>query len=168
MKTIFLILGSNIGDRLYYLENSLVQISRYIGDIKSKSHVYTTVPWGFKAESDFLNMAIKVETLLSATEVLQQCLSIEKFMGRKDRTSPQYKSRTIDIDILFYEDEIINTDTLTVPHPKLQERNFVLVPLSDIYPQGIHPVLHKTILELYDECKDTQTVSKYKSMLEQH
>jgi len=153
MNRIFLGLGTNLGDRRKNLRTAIEKITENIGEIKSASSVYETDPWGFKSENKFLNMVFEVNTTLKPSGVLGRILMIESLMGRT-REGKEYKSRIIDIDILFYNDRILAKKALTVPHQGIHERRFVLEPLCEIAPGYIHPVLKKSIRDLLLECKD--------------
>jgi 2-amino-4-hydroxy-6-hydroxymethyldihydropteridine diphosphokinase len=158
-KTAFIGLGTNIGDREGNLKRVLENISLSAGDVISFSGIYKTGPWGFSSENLFLNMVLKLRTRLKPVDLLKQLLKIEILMGRV-RGAEKYSSRIIDIDILLYESDVINKPYLKVPHPLIQERKFVLVPLCDIAPEMIHPVLKKTFASLLKECKDESFVKK--------
>lgn len=152
MTKIYLHTGSNIGDRMANLELANDYIEALIGHIDQKSNVYETAAWGLKDQDDFLNQALEVTTNLSPEEVLGQIKFIENKMGRV-----RYKKwgrRLIDIDILFFDLRIIQEERLKIPHPFLQDRNFVLAPLVEIIPDFIHPVLQKSIAQIYAESED--------------
>ena len=152
MNKIYLHLGSNVGDRKKILNEALTAIDRAIGNIKSKSSVYETEPWGLKDQENFLNLAVFVESKLSLDEVFNLTKSIEQDLGTGKEK--KWGPRSLDIDILYYNDDIVNTDKLTIPHANLYQRNFVLIPLMEIAGDLIDPVEGKTIEELYDECHD--------------
>ncbi|MGA3012700.1 MAG: 2-amino-4-hydroxy-6-hydroxymethyldihydropteridine diphosphokinase [Bacteroidales bacterium] len=156
---LYLLLGSNLGDKKKNLDDALEIINKRIGLVSKTSSLYETEPWGFTSEDYFLNMAAKVDTLLSPEEVLQQVNNIELDCGRK-RQGMGYESRTIDIDILFYDDLILATSALTIPHPHIEERRFVLVPLNEIAKDLIHPGSRNTITELMLTCHDSKKVMK--------
>ena len=158
-KTAFLSIGSNLGNRRLLLQKAIFQIGKIAGEIRQVSAVYETPSWGFEGE-DFLNACLELQTLLTAEELLAKLLSIETEFGRKRNESGSYQSRTLDIDIIYYEKEIINTKNLTVPHPKLQDRKFILKPLADITPQFYHPIFNKDTRNLLQECKDKSTLTK--------
>jgi 2-amino-4-hydroxy-6-hydroxymethyldihydropteridine diphosphokinase len=158
---VFLGLGTNLGDREAYLNKAIEFIGKSVGRIDSFSDIYETEPWGFQSENNFLNMVIKVHTDLKPAVLMKKLLRIEEQLGRI-RDSREYKSRTIDIDILLYSNLIINNSDLTIPHPMIQDRKFVLVPLCDIAPKMIHPVLNKAFVELLKECRDQREVKKFK------
>lgn len=158
-KTAFLSIGSNLGNRRLLLQKAIFQIGKIAGEIRQVSAVYETPSWGFEGE-DFLNACLELQTLLTAEELLAKLLSIETEFGRERNESGSYQSRTLDIDIIYYEKEIINTKNLTVPHPKLQDRKFILKPLADITPQFYHPIFNKDTRNLLQECKDKSTLTK--------
>jgi 2-amino-4-hydroxy-6-hydroxymethyldihydropteridine diphosphokinase len=147
-----LLLGSNLGNKKKYLTDALVQIERSVGKIILQSSLYDTDPWGNSNQDTFLNQAICIETGHSAELLLQNILHIEKMLGRN--RSEKWEARIIDIDILLFNSEVINIPGLSIPHPFMHERRFVLVPLVEIAHHFIHPVLQKPIAELLHECQD--------------
>jgi 2-amino-4-hydroxy-6-hydroxymethyldihydropteridine diphosphokinase len=161
MKKAFLGLGSNLGNREENLQKAKISIEESIGSIVSASSVYETEPWGFKSDNEFLNMVICVETGLSPSGLLGRILMIESQLGRI-RYKTEYSSRNIDIDILLYNNEIVDEAALKIPHPEMQDRKFVLIPICEIAPELIHPVLNKSIKSLLKSCKDNRSVRKYK------
>lgn len=150
---IFLLLGSNLGNRLQNLSDA----RNKIGGIVASSSVYMTGAWGNTTQPDFLNQAIQIETQLNPDELLSRLLMIEIEMGRV--RIEKWGPRVIDIDILFYNDVIVNTKSLTLPHPEIQNRRFALAPLAEI-TDLTHPIFEKTIRQLLDECKDTLEVRR--------
>ncbi|MCX6249880.1 MAG: 2-amino-4-hydroxy-6-hydroxymethyldihydropteridine diphosphokinase [Bacteroidetes bacterium] len=161
-KEVYLLLGSNLGDRHRILEEAKTAIKLRLGRIATCSSIYETGPWGFTAEHLFLNQVIRIETVLNPENLLRTIMDIEEIFGRK-RNEQSYESRTLDIDILFYADEIIKSEGLTIPHPLIPDRKFVLIPLAEIAPNLIHPVSGKTINVLLKECEDPLKVSSLQS-----
>ena|SRR5664279_2276057 len=160
MKIIYLGIGTNLGNREENLGQAVTRIEEYIGPVLKSSSIYETSPWGFESNEEFLNMVVKVETKLIPSGLLGRLLMIESLLGRV-RGEKHYSSRLIDIDILLYGDLIVEEESLTIPHPLLHERKFVMVPLCEIAPDIIHPVFGKTLGELLEECKDDSEVKKY-------
>jgi 2-amino-4-hydroxy-6-hydroxymethyldihydropteridine diphosphokinase len=150
INTAYLLLGSNIGDRNGFLSLAIELIDKEAGKIVSQSSLYNTSPWGITHQEDYLNQAICIETSFSAHELLTTILDIEKKIGRT--RIKKWEARTIDIDILFFNYDIINTNTLTIPHPYLHQRRFALQPMAEIEGEYIHPVLNKSVLLLLSEC----------------
>lgn len=148
----YLLVGGNLGDKEENLLTASTWIKSRIGDIKEQSSIYETDAWGVTDQPSFLNQVIGIETDLSAFEVLDEIQEIELLMGRKRKR--KWGERIIDIDILFYENEIIETQRLTIPHPGIPNRNFVLTPMMEIAPKLEHPVLKKTIESLSLACPD--------------
>ena len=146
---VYLALGSNLGDRLANLKQAVASLSPQM-EVKAKSNVYETPPWGYENQPAFLNQALKVETYLEPTSLLRHLKRLEIALGRK--ATFQYGPRLIDIDILFYDDLVLNTPSLVIPHPHMHERGFVLLPLMDIAPEFMHPVLKKTVREMIAMC----------------
>lgn len=159
MNKVFLLIGGNLGDRLALLNAAKEHISKDAGKITQESSIYETAAWGFVSEQDFLNQVIIISTDLSPNQVLRKCQIIENILGRV-RQSEHYASRTMDIDILFYNDEIINTRDLIIPHERLHQRRFTLEPLVEIAPNFIHPVNKKSPSELLHECTDKAKVKR--------
>jgi 2-amino-4-hydroxy-6-hydroxymethyldihydropteridine diphosphokinase len=157
MKIVFLGIGSNLGDRKKNLDDAIGRIEEYIGIVIASSSIYETEPWGFQVEEEFLNIVVKVETILEPSGLLGRILMIEALLGRI-RSEKQYSSRVIDIDILLYEDLILDELTLKIPHPLMHKRRFVLVPLCEIEPEIVHPVLNKPVSSLLNSCEDNSKV----------
>jgi 2-amino-4-hydroxy-6-hydroxymethyldihydropteridine diphosphokinase len=152
MNTAFLITGGNMGDRRANLQTAAELISERIGTIEISSKIYETEAWGFRDQPAFYNQVHRIETSFSARKVLDSILKIEEEMGRIRTT--KNAARIIDIDILFFNDEIVNEQNLVIPHPRIAERRFVLLPLNEIAPQMIHPVSQKTMSELLSLTSD--------------
>ncbi len=156
MKKAFLLIGGNIGDRLYHLTQAKKLIEQDCGHIVICSSVYETAAWGKTDQPSFLNQVLIIQTRLDAFSLLNAILKIETSMGRK--RMEKYDARTIDIDILYYESEQMNIESLNIPHPKISERRFVLTPLAELAPDMIDPCHRKSIKVLLAECPDTLDV----------
>ena len=144
---IILSIGTNIGDRERNIENAVKALGE-IGKVTAISPIYTSEPWGFESENGFYNIALTMESELSPLDLLQETQRIEKELGRTAKTTTTYTDRIIDIDLIDYDNQIIDTPTLTLPHKLMHQRNFVLYPLTDIAPEWQHPTLKLTALEL--------------------
>jgi 2-amino-4-hydroxy-6-hydroxymethyldihydropteridine diphosphokinase len=159
MPKLFLLLGGNLGNKEQVFAKTREMVENRIGTITDKSSVYETEPWGFESDDLFWNQVLLLETGLKPLEVLAKAQQIEKEMGRV-RQSKQYASRLIDLDLLFYDEVILHTQELELPHPRMAERRFVLEPLVEIAAGFVHPALKKTIAVLLDECQDQLKVKK--------
>jgi 2-amino-4-hydroxy-6-hydroxymethyldihydropteridine diphosphokinase len=159
MNKTYLLLGSNMGNSRAALATAIAHIQKKIGTVTRKSSLYQTAAWGNTDQPDFLNQVIIVETILSAAEVLRTILGIEEKMGRV--RTVKNAARVIDIDILFFNKAVIKEKDLTVPHPEIVNRRFVLIPMNELSPNLQHPVLHKTIHRLLTSCKDKLDVKKF-------
>jgi 2-amino-4-hydroxy-6-hydroxymethyldihydropteridine diphosphokinase len=155
-NTAYLLTGSNMGDREAHLNQAKALIEKHIGTVKEVSRLYETQAWGKTDQPNFYNQALAVETTQFPQQVLKNILKIEQEMGRI-RTE-KWEERVIDIDILLFNEEIIEDDNLKIPHPHLHERNFALVPLMDVAGEVMHPVLNLPVEEVYFECRDTLDV----------
>lgn len=159
MNKAYLLTGGNMGDREHYLSTACEWIEAECGKIVQVSSLYETAAWGKTDQAAFLNQVLQIRTTLNAKQLIRQILKIEKQMGRirKEKNGP----RIIDIDILLFNDEVIATSFLKLPHPEMQNRRFVLIPLNEIAPSIVHPVFKKTVKELLDECPDILPVQIY-------
>ncbi len=153
---LYLHIGSNINDRAAYLINARKAIQAQIGPILRASSIFETAAWGITNQPDFLNQALYLRTYLSPQDCLAATQRIETQLGRKRQIN--WGPRTIDIDLLFYDDLVLETDALQLPHPWLHQRQFVLAPLAEIAPDLLHPTLHKSIQELKATCRDEADV----------
>jgi 2-amino-4-hydroxy-6-hydroxymethyldihydropteridine diphosphokinase len=158
MNNLILHLGSNLGDRKNHIIQAIDLISARIGSVHSQSSYYETGAWGITDIPDFINIALWIKTELSPVEALNTALAIEKEVGRTP--SQKWSSRIIDIDLLFYNDDIIEEENLSIPHAHISARNFVLIPLLEIIPDYIHPVLKNDIRTIAENCKDQSKVEK--------
>ncbi|MCF8451298.1 MAG: 2-amino-4-hydroxy-6-hydroxymethyldihydropteridine diphosphokinase [Taibaiella sp.] len=158
MNTAYLSLGSNEGNRQQMLDSALAYIVKDCGNISLQSCVYETAAWGLEDQPEFLNMTVAITSALTAKQLLTAIRNIETLLGRKREI--EWGQRNIDIDILFYNNDIIDTTDLVLPHPRLHERRFVLVPLMEIAPGFVHPILHKSITALLKECEDDLEVEQ--------
>ncbi len=158
MNKAYLLIGGNIGDRNKNLKEAIDFIAHDCGSVIKSSSIYETAAWGKTDQPDFLNQCLLIHTSFAATDLMERILAIEEKMGRKrkEKNDP----RIIDIDILFFNDEVLQTGFLTLPHPQLQNRRFVLVPLKEIAPKLVHPILKKTITTLLKECPDKLEVRR--------
>ncbi len=160
MNGIFLLLGSNLGDRIDHIHNSIKKLEEQHIQVLSRSSVYETEPWGKSDQPWFLNQILEVKANNTAEELLQKCLDVEVSLGRfrEEKWGP----RPIDIDILYYNNHVIDTDKLKIPHPGLPNRKFALIPMVELAGGLNHPVLGKSQIELLMECTDQLQVKKTK------
>lgn len=148
MAIAYLGLGTNIGNKRRNMITAAALLAERVGDVLALSGFYETEPWGFESENFFLNAAVKLKTSFPPLELLQITLQIEKELGRAEKSNGVYHDRIIDIDILLYDDEVLQIPGLTLPHPLMHERKFVMDPLSEIAPFVVHPVLKERIIDL--------------------
>jgi 2-amino-4-hydroxy-6-hydroxymethyldihydropteridine diphosphokinase len=159
MNTVYLIIGGNLGDREHNLEQARDLLAIFAGDISKASGIYETAAWGKTDQPAFLNQALRLQTALTPRKLLQTILKIEKTLGRK--REEKYGPRLIDIDILLYNQEIVEEEGLSIPHPEMQQRKFVLLPLAEIAGKITHPISQTTIAEMLSGCGDTLNVKKF-------
>ncbi len=159
MNKAFLLTGGNLGDRQLCLATARTFITEQCGNITAASSLYETAAWGNTEQPAFLNQALEISTLFNARQLIRRLLKIEKKMGRVRKE--KYGPRLIDIDILLFNNETHHYHFLKLPHPEMQNRRFALLPLAEIAPETIHPVLNKSITELLKDCKDELEVKKY-------
>jgi len=155
--TIVLLLGSNLGNRESFLNQAIDALQKQLGEIQQMSSLYETKSWGVEDQPNFLNQVLVCKTFQTAEDSLKKCLAIEKELGRDRKV--KWGSRTIDIDILYYDTEIIATEKLKVPHPFLHERKFTLVPLAEVLPDYVHPVFNFSNKQLLERCGDELQVT---------
>ena len=151
MAIAYLALGTNIGNKRRNMITAAALLAERVGDVLALSGFYETEPWGFQSENTFLNAALQLETSLSPLGLLEATQQIEVEMGRTQKSNGTYHDRIIDIDILLYDDLILQTPELTLPHPLMQDRRFVMEPLLEIAPNMVHPVFKKTVVSLMRE-----------------
>lgn len=158
MNKAYLLTGGNLGNRPENLAIACSLVEQFCGKIVLRSAIYESAAWGYRDQPAFYNQALLTETLLSPQVLMEKLLYIENLMGR--RRTIHMGPRVIDIDVLFFGNEVINTPDLIIPHPRIQARRFVLMPLAEIAAGFVHPLLHKTIIELLAICPDELDVHK--------
>lgn len=154
MALVYLGLGTNIGNKRKNMVTAAALLAERAGDVLSLSSFYETEPWGFASENTFLNAVLELETACSPMELLRLTQQIEREMGRTQKSDGSYHDRIIDIDILLYGNEVVHHEDLVVPHPLMQQRLFVMQPLAEIAPLLVHPVLQKSMYDLYMDLLD--------------
>ncbi|HIS36891.1 TPA: 2-amino-4-hydroxy-6-hydroxymethyldihydropteridine diphosphokinase [Candidatus Scatousia excrementigallinarum] len=167
MAIVYLSLGSNKGDRIGYIQQatSLLGAAENVSVIRT-SAFYETEPWNMNSDTWFVNAVVEIKTSLSPKDLLVECQRIESQLGRKHSEAKGYEDRTIDIDILFYNKDIINEENITIPHKYLHLRAFILVPMLELNPDFEHPVLHKTISDLHSDLENPEMVFLYGTRVE--
>ena len=163
-ETAYISIGSNLGNKKLNLQKAIFLMSKSLGIVRKISPIYNSPSWGFESD-DFLNACLELETSLSPEDLLKAFMNIENSLGRKRGENEGYESRSIDIDIIYYGQEIIKEEHLSVPHPRMSGRRFVLKPLSDIAPQFYHPILKKDTRNLLQQCRDKSKLSKIEGEL---
>lgn len=158
MNNVYLLIGGNVGNRLRNLQQAVTAINNTCGSVVRQSAIYETAAWGKTDQQPFLNQALLLETSFTAPQLLQHTLEAETLLGRVRQE--RYGPRIIDIDILFFNDDIIREPALIIPHPEVQNRRFALTPLQEIAPELVHPVLKKNIDQLLQECPDMLEVKR--------
>ncbi|WMX12469.1 2-amino-4-hydroxy-6-hydroxymethyldihydropteridine diphosphokinase [Aureispira sp. CCB-E] len=156
MNTVYLSIGTNMGNRAANLELVHSLISRNIGIVAKESNIYETEPWGVEGQENYYNQVLCVKTALEPAVLLHKCQVIEQKMGRSRIV--KWEPRVMDIDILFFNDLVVKEEGLEIPHPLLQERNFVLKPLAELTTDWVHPILNKNVQELLEACTDKASV----------
>ena len=159
MHQVFLGIGGNTGNKQDNFHKVYTFIKNELGDIINRSSVYETPPWGFESEENFWNQVFMIETQFTPEKLLENIAKIENWFGR-EHVGGKYTSREMDIDILYFDELILKTETLTIPHPQIANRLFVLVPLAEIAPEFVHPQLQMTSLKLLKNCPDSSVINK--------
>ena len=158
---VILSLGSDLGNKINNLENAIARIEQSVGKISKISSIYETMPHRFYSETTFYNLCLRLTTRFSSSLLLKKLQEIESEVGREKKTNSEcYESRIIDIDVIYFNGDIISTEKLKVPHPKFRDRNFVLIPLVEIEPNYIDPVSNLTTTPLYKNCIDESNANK--------
>ncbi len=157
MHTVILMLGSNLGNRKENLESAVSELEQRTGTIQHMSEVYETEPWGMESERTFYNQCISLSTILDPSGVLEQIRTIEQQLGRPP-SRVKFTDRTIDIDILFFDDLVMSREDLVIPHPGIRDRRFVIIPVLEIYPEYIHPGSGESMKDILRSCKDMKEV----------
>jgi 2-amino-4-hydroxy-6-hydroxymethyldihydropteridine diphosphokinase len=157
MHQVFLGIGGNTGNKRLNFKKVYVLIEEELGEILKQSSIYETPPWGFHAEENFWNQVLLIKTELNPEELIFEIKNIEQIFGRK-RNSSKYNSREMDIDILYFDQLVMETEKLIIPHPHIPQRLFVLVPLAEIAPDSLHPKLKMTTMQLLENCSDESEI----------
>jgi 2-amino-4-hydroxy-6-hydroxymethyldihydropteridine diphosphokinase len=163
MNKVYLLIGGNLGDREANMAEARALIGARCGPLRATSSLYCTAAWGLQDQPDFLNQALLLDTGSGAPELLESLLAIERTMGRT--RGERYGPRSIDIDILFFNDQVISVPGLEIPHPRMADRRFVLTPLAEIAPGLRHPITGVTVTEMLEQCPDKLPVHKYEGVV---
>jgi 2-amino-4-hydroxy-6-hydroxymethyldihydropteridine diphosphokinase len=161
VEKVVLLLGSNIEPRKKFLDKALFLLQQELGKKMDCSAIYESEPWGFDAKVSFLNRVVVFETRKNPEEVLEVCLDVEMNLGRERKEYEGYASRTVDVDVLYFGNRVISSDRLVIPHPRLHLRRFTLLPMVEVQPELVHPVLMKTQKELLEICPDDSEVKLF-------
>lgn len=162
MERVFLLLGSNQGKREEFLTKAISKLEQKFGPVINRSSYYETAPWGDANQADFINQVIEIEVDCTPIQLLETILGIEIELGRLRNPDARYGARNIDIDILYFGAEILDTPSLTIPHPRIQERRFTLEPLVEVASEFIHPITKLSHTHMLEQCVDPLTVKKLK------
>ena len=167
MGRLIILLGGNQGDIIETFRVVITKLEDKLGSVTELSGYYESEPWGFESKQNFINQVVEIGCSKPATEVIKATQSIEREFGRVKKSGIGYSSRPIDIDILFFDNHIVDSTELTIPHPRLHKRMFTLMPLSEKWASFIHPVKNRTILQLLEKCEDKGWVKRTQSQGEQ-
>lgn len=160
MVQVALIIGSNLDDKRSFLDKAVASLKVHLGTLTDLSSIYVSPPWGYESSNEYYNQVLLFQTKLTAEHVLSFCLRIENLLGRKRTTNGSYQDRTIDIDILYYGDQVIDSEQLHIPHPRMHQRKFCLLPLFEVNPDWIHPVLGTDMISLIESCEDNTDLKR--------
>ena len=160
MKLAGIGIGGNIEPRIEYLEKAILWVESLVGKVVRKSKLYESEPWGGVGQAQFLNQVLIIETELNPLEVLQYLKKIESLLGRVE--GERWGPRNIDLDLLFLEREVFHSSELLLPHPRLHERNFVLLPLQEVLPEWVHPTYQMNVPDLLRYCRDEGLITLYR------
>ncbi len=161
MGRAYILIGGNLGDRERYQSEALAHIEREAGSVRTRSSLYQSAHWGFEHEKDFLNRVVGIDTELSPKQLLERLLRIEDRFGRKRKGERGYKGRILDLDILYFEDLILDETDLKLPHPRIPERRFTLLPLNEIVPELMDPLRGRSVRSMLEACPDPLEVKVF-------